>query len=256
LIATHSNIALLTLTSAIIALAGFSAYYLQTQSTSGLQSTSPLPPAACSSTTQIDYSSPFNPDSRQVLVLQPGVTTDVCVTYQANWANSPNFGVYKTAYFSNGTLNFHLSVYKYIPIISQCSNVVNGQVGLHNASVDSTPISSFTNCTGVGSQSYSDSFSVSILPGHISPSISTATFTVLFSITPKSNATGYYDVFGPAPGLLLSVGHTPSEIQSSDFPFAGAAPSLGSLPPYSAKAVSYAGASIVSLDIPLGEGSQ
>ncbi len=235
----------------VLAAAGISSYYFSAQSTmnqAGVSAES-SPPACASASPVTDYVFTSPPPNKQVLLLQPGHTVEVCVTYQTNWNSSANFANFKTNYFSDGKLAIPFQVLNDVPVTTRIGTEFPTNSGTVNSttSISSTP---GTSVTAYSAKSYSGSFNAILQPNSIDPTLGLTSFTVLYIITPLSNSTGFYSDFGPAPGLLISVGYTASGIQASDFPNAGLVHPLGPLFPYHAAYVGVIGASVINLTIP------
>jgi|GEM_PF-3425246 hypothetical protein len=218
----------------VVTLASLSSYYLQASPNSNpaeaSDSASQTPGSVCASATAVSYLPFDSSTNRPVLLLQPGQTAEVCVTYQAAWTNSgtspENYSFFKSVYFSNGNLEF----------TSQIAN----DVSLGNCNCYTSVVS--------------HSFVITASPSSISPAVTTSTVTILYSITPMANATGFYSDFSPAPGLLLAVGHTASAVLASDFPFAGVYKTGGPPVPYIAQNVGLIGGAVTTLTIPRAVG--
>ena len=235
----------------VLAAAGISSYYFSVQSNTNQPDVSAesLPSACASASPVTDYVFTSPPPNKQVLLLQPGNTAKVCVTYQTNWNSSATFAFFQTNYFSAGKLVIPFQVLNDVPVTTRIGTEFPTNSGTANST---TTISSNpgTLVTAYSAKSYSSSFKAVLQPSSINPTSGLTTFTVLYTITPLSNSTGFYSDFGPAPGLLISVGYTASGILASDFPNAGLVHPLGPPFPYHATAVSVIGAPVIDLTIP------
>lgn len=127
-----------------------------------------------------------------VLLMQPGSTGYVCVTYRSEWDGNP--GQFNSQFFPNGTYEFSLSISK-----EHC--VTN---------------SSETSCTSA----VSNSFVTGASPSSIRPSPATDYVDVLYTVTALSNSTGFYDRSAPYEyciGMPMAVGYSASQVNASDF---------------------------------------
>jgi len=213
-------------------------------------STSTVTPSGgtCPSATPLSYTGPSLAQPRPVLLIQPGEQVSVCVTYKTAWSSEADFASYQS-FFPNGTLHIPFEVENTVAIPSRCSTQVTGGPGIGNSTTETSTIS-YTACMASGSKNYTGSFTIRLQPNYVTPTLNMSSFTIVYEITPDSNATGYYDSFGPAPGILVSVGYGPSQVSSSDYPYAGVVhPTFNS--PYSAEDVSVVGANVAYLEIPV-----
>jgi hypothetical protein len=176
-------------------------------------------PSSCSTSAQ-SVSIPFsNLLNQTVILLQPGVSTQVCVVYQANWlTGANNYTVFKDNFFSNGILNFTAQVYNLVRV------------------PNSTAMTYTT----------SHSFKISAEPASIRPTPNLTKIAITYTITPLSNATGYYDRF-LFPGIMLSVGHSGAQVGASDFPYANTLESTGMAQPYVPVSVYVTGAEVTQV---------
>lgn len=239
----------------ILAVTGFSSFYLLS-SPAARQSDSPANQSennTCASATPVanySYSSP--PPHKEVLLLQPNSTVQICVTYDTNWTSAAEFETYKSRWFSSGKLNIPFVIGNDIAIPSNYTTQIMTRSNNATAGSSSSSVTSVTWTTGTAEsfKSMSGSFSAQVLPNGISLTFNMTRFTILYTIKPLSNSTGFYSEFGPAPGLLVSVGHSATSVNSSDFPFAGVVRPGG--PPflYRATGVAVIGATVESLSIP------
>jgi len=245
------RMAIVSLVVVVIAVAGISSYYLlPTLSTSQAGSaTSQSPDSACASASAINYTYFSPPPNKHVLLLQPGSAVEVCVTYQTAWVTAADFASYKNESFSSGTLGIPFRIENTVPIPSRCSTQIDGGVGLGNTTVTSSI--SYTTCMASGGKNFTSSFAAEVQPSRVTPTVNMGSFTIVYTITPKSNATGFYDSFGPAPGLLISVGYSASQVRASDFPYAGTLHPGGHPALYRAESVGIIGAPVENLSIPL-----
>jgi hypothetical protein len=169
----------------------------------------------------------YNPHNiRPVFLLQPNSTVSVCVTYESSWHLFPNlYGNYSSfkqgGAFPNGTYTFTGGVYKIIKL-GNCSCYA-GRI--------------------------SHSFTFTILPSVIYPTEGTVYVTVLYEITSLSNSTGFYDGINPTDSLA-AVGYSASQVNASDFPYAGI-PHSGAVPIFIPLSVSVTGFNVTYLAIPI-----
>jgi len=234
----------------VITIAGLSGYYISATSSRPNSSTVSLSSACSAASTITNYVFNSPPPSKQVLLLQPGSTVEICVTYDTNWSNSTDFAHYESNYFSSGNLAIPFKIYN--DITARNGTTQTTVVGpAKNGTQTVTTITSGPSWA-LTSKPYSGSFVASMTPPSITPSLTMASFTVLYTISPRSNSTGFYSDFVPAPGLLISVGHTAAEIKASDFPYAGVVKPGGPPFPYQPVNVSVIGANVVDLSVPLG----
>jgi hypothetical protein len=126
-----------------------------------------------------------------VLLMQPGSTAYVCVTYQSSWKGNvtqfPGYGVPNVNY-SKFIAGFMLVVYKYEPGISD-------------------PI-------------FSHDFITSAYPSSIHFGNTTNYVNIFYTITALDNSTGFYDhsaQYACDAGLPLAVGYKASQVNASDF---------------------------------------
>jgi len=173
-------------------------------------------PTSCTGAKPIALTSLSSPGAKPVILLQPGTSTQVCVTYQANWTLIENYTFFKDAYFSSGQL----------PLTAEITNDVR-----------------IANCTCM-TYVVSHSFSITVQPDSIYPTANMTQIAILYTITALSNATGFYDHFSAAPGILLAVGYGASQINTSDFPYASIPRPGGPPQPYIAISVSVTGAPV------------
>lgn len=133
-------------------------------------------------------------DSVPVLLMQPGSTAYICVTYQSSWqGNATKFQ--QSAVSANDTYEFGLGVGK-----EHCTAGAQGSFG----------------CTSA----ISHSFVIQAYPGSIQYTAATKYVSVLYTITALGNSTGFYDFSAPFQycyGMPLAVGYTPSQVNGSDF---------------------------------------
>ena len=147
------------------------------------------------------YASPSS-GSVPVLLMDPGSTAYVCVTYQTTWQG--NATIFRRV--ANST--FGLS--------NLADVIVNSTFLLSLGSDDCTWNSNETSCTRISS----NSFRIDAVPNSITPAPQTDNVTVLYVITALSNSTGFY--YGPVPigycgGTPLAVGYTRAQVNASDF---------------------------------------
>jgi hypothetical protein len=208
------RVAISILVVATIVVAG--ATYLASNSQNGATSLQAQP--SCANASPISYSYPTPANKLPVILLQPGSTVEICVTYQASWIR-PNvtYADIQSAFFPNGVYSLPTP---------QITNTV-----------------AIKNCTCTTSM-VSHSFIIKTDPTSITPTINTTTVTVMYTITPMNNATGFYDGFGPADNVLIAVGPIQSQITPSDFPFARQQHPSGPIRAYYPLAVSLTGANV------------
>ncbi len=163
-----------------------------------------------------------------VLLMQPGSTAYVCVTYQSAWQGNQtlyNNETLNSSLFTNGTYQFGLYIIK-----AHC----------------------VVNATEFGcDSSVSHSFTISATPGSIRPLATTSYVTVVYVVDALSNSTGFYD--GSAPfeycyALPMAVGYPASQVNASDF-----APRMihsCAFSPFTPSAVSVGGMSVTHLTFP------
>jgi hypothetical protein len=174
--------------------------------------------SSCANASPISYSYPTPVSKIPVLLLQPGSTAVVCVTYEASWIRpNVNYTNIQSAFFPNGTYGFP-------------APQITNTVGIENCT-----------CT---TDTVSHSFLIKAEPTSITPAINATTVTIMYTITPMSNATGFYDGFYPASGILIAVGHDQSQIAPSDFPYAGQDRPGGPIRAYYPMSVSMTGAGV------------
>ncbi len=195
-----SHLATVSMVAIVLIIAVFGAYFVSTiPSTSSVSSS--LTSTIATSTTGISPAcneSVYNSNTTStlknvpVLVMQPGSTAYICVTYQSAWQG--NSTQYHSQYFQNDTYQFALSVSR-----EDCVSSDGG-----------------TSCTGI----ISHSFATSASPSSITPSPTTNYVSVVYTITALANSTGFYDRSAPydyCTGMPMAVGYSPSQINASDF---------------------------------------
>lgn len=127
-----------------------------------------------------------------VLLMKPGSTGYICVTYQSAWqGNSTQFN---NLHFQNETYGFTLSVGK--------EDCVTG--------------GGMTSCSKI----ISNSFTINASPSSITPMSSTNYVSVVYTITALGNSTGFYDRSAPyeyCSGMPMAVGYSSSQVNASDF---------------------------------------
>jgi len=127
-----------------------------------------------------------------VLLMQPGSTALVCVTYQSAWAG--NSSQFQGQFFPNDTYHFGLQIGKEDCVASAAE----------------------TSCTEI----VSHSFTVSAIPREIHPTPATDHVTVVYVISSLSNSTGFYDNSAPfdyCEAMPMAVGYVASQVNASDF---------------------------------------
>jgi len=127
-----------------------------------------------------------------VLLMQPGSTASICVTYQSAWQG--NSSEYNKLGFGNGTYGFSLSIGK-----ERCETSAGE-----------------TSCTEI----VSNSFIITANPGSIQPSPTTNYVAVVYTVASLANSTGFYDRSAPYEyciGMPMAVGYSASQVNSSDF---------------------------------------
>jgi hypothetical protein len=208
----------------VLCVGGLAGYDYYSVSTSNLQPNTSLstPPLSCAGGQYVALPSSSAAGEKPVLLLQPGTSTRVCVTYQANWTLMGNYTFFKDAYFSTGLLT----------LTAQITNDVR-----------------IENCTCT-TYVISHSFSITVQPGSIYPTANMTQIAILYTITPLSNATGFYDHLSAAPGILLAVGYSASQISSPDFPLANIPRTGGPPQPYVPISVTVTGANIGYVTFP------
>ena len=237
----------------VVAVAGLSSYYflLSTSATQSNASASGLQSSACASAVAVtNYVFRSPPPNKQVLLLQPGSTAIVCVTYETIWTNSSGYAFYQKQYFGNGSLKIPFQVWNDITV--QNGSTTTQVIGPAKNGTSTTTTITNAPIWSYHSKPYFGSFSVVVKPNSIAPFPRMATFTIVYAITPRDNSSGFYSDFGPAPGLLVSVGHNSAQVTASDFPYAGVVKPGGPPFPYRAVSVSVIGAPVVNLSVPAG----
>lgn len=234
---------------AVVAIAAVSSLFLLSSSPSPSNGSASEPSiTTCASATPVaNYRFLSPPPNKQVLLLQPGKTVEVCVTYTTEW-NSTSFQTYKSSFFDNGTLTIPVQILNDVPIQSNYSDQTPSGSGSNSTSAASSTTVTYTTGTAYHAKAYTGSFDTAVLPSSITPTPTVSSFTILYTITPLSNSTGFYSEFDPAPGLLLAVGYTASQVQASDFPAAGLVHGTFASP-YTASSVSVIGGTVVDLTI-------
>jgi hypothetical protein len=135
-----------------------------------------------------------------VLLMRPNSTGFVCVVFQTAWKGNASLLASNPELLapylqSDGSYSF----YRITPINWKCGTG-NGPGG----------------CT----QSFPNSFKVSVAPSSIIPSGSTNQVVIVYEVTAYSNSTGFYDEFTPwgsCRGLPMAVGYSASQVNASDF---------------------------------------
>jgi hypothetical protein len=128
-----------------------------------------------------------------VLLMQPGSTGYICVTYQSAWRG--NSSQFSSQYFQNDTYQFALSIGK-----ENCVTSMGGG----------------GTCTGTNSYS----FAISASPGSIHPSPETNYVSVIYTVHALGNSTGFYDYSAPylyCGGMPMAVSYSQSKVNASDF---------------------------------------
>jgi hypothetical protein len=155
-----------------------------------------------------------------VLLMQPGTTGYICVTYQTAWQGNvteyQNSSIYRDA-FANDSYQFSMPI------------------GTENCSASQ----GVTSCIGVPSYS----FDITASPSSIQPTGAMNFVTVVYTVDALSNATGFYDYSAPymyCSGMPMAVGYGSAQVNASDFaplfvhpcpflPFAPAGVSVGGM---------------------------
>ena len=128
-----------------------------------------------------------------VLLMRPGSSGYICVNYQSIWYGLNDSSLFSR--FKNLTWTFSLSIMK-------CTNTTS-HLGWQ--------------CASIGSQS----FYTNAFPRSIQINRNIQTLTVLYTIEPLPNSTGFYDYvsYGQAlcDAMPMAVGYSASQVNSSDF---------------------------------------
>lgn len=147
-----------------------------------------------------------NSTSVPVLLMRPGSTAYVCVTFSTAWQG--NASVYSGMFGSESGFNyvpFGLTVGKWNCTEGGCSNdFYNGP---------------YSDCDRSLNGCY-NSFVTNMSPGSVPVNSATQYVDVLYTITALSNSTGFYDQSAPydyCEGMPLAVGYTASQVNASDF---------------------------------------
>jgi hypothetical protein len=131
-----------------------------------------------------------------VLLMRPGSTAFICVTYQSAWEG--NSSQYTS---QDGKFDHVFSLYI---TTNQC---VSGATE--------------NGCTGGWTPTISHSFRIEGSPDLIQPTPDTNYVTVVYTVTALSNATGFYDnsaPYGYCGAMPMAVGYAASQVNASDFP--------------------------------------
>ncbi len=155
-----------------------------------------------------------------VLLMQPGSTGYICVTYQSVWEG--NSSLYQKQYFVNGIYPFELS------IGTESCTASGGGTGTYCA------------------ETVSHSFVITASPASIIPTPTMDYVSMVYTVTALGSSTGFYDRSAPyerCSGMPMAVGY--SQVNASDFaPIA--APSCPFLP-FAPVGVSVQGIGVVYL---------
>jgi hypothetical protein len=133
-------------------------------------------------------------DSVPVLLMQPGSTTYICVTYQSSWQGDAT-KFQQSAVSANDAYEFGLGIGK-----EHCTAGAQGSF----------------DCTSA----ISHSFVIQVYPSSIQYTAATDYVSVLYTVTALGNSTGFYDSSAPFQycyGMPLAVGYTSSQVNGSDF---------------------------------------
>lgn len=151
-------------------------------------------------TTQIQANSTGPADANTpVLIMSPGTTALVCVTYQSLWQGN------QTQFDQSGSILAPYEVdggYEFGPFF----------------------VASYSSCGSSGLscvQTISHSFLITSYPDFVSVSGSLDYVTILYTVNALANSTGLYGTSAPWMGCLgmpMAVGYSASEINGSDFP--------------------------------------
>ena len=130
-----------------------------------------------------------------VLVLNPGTSATVCVTYETAWAQ--NSTVYQV--LASQLRSLH-------PAWASC----NFSLTIFNENYSAK---------GFFTYSGTHSFWTVARPYEVDLAPALGYFTVVYQVTALKNSTGFYDYLAPTGGwsLPLAVGHSPSRVNASDF---------------------------------------
>lgn len=196
-----SHLAAVSMVAIVLVIAVFGAYFVGTMTSTSSVSSSLTSTTTATHTTGISTPCNENVYNRNttstlenvpVLLMQPGSTAYICVTYQSAWQG--NSSQYRSQYFQNDTYRFDISVSK--------EDCVSNEGG--------------TSCTEI----ISHSFVISASPSSITPSPATNYVSVVYAITALANSTGFYDRSAPYDyciGMPMAVGYSPSQVNASDF---------------------------------------
>lgn len=147
----------------------------------------------CSGTPVEFQAIPVNFTHMPVLLMKPGTTAVVCVTYQDGWNGNASQFSYWTDAFPYG--------YSFFPTT------------ISKATCTTTPQSS--GCI------YNDShsFYVDAYPNPIQPKSSVANVTIVYSVYALQNSTGFYDrtFIYSCESPRLAVGYSAEQVNSTDF---------------------------------------